>query len=103
METLKSFIDNISFLGLAGYYKRFIEGFLKLALPLTRLTRKGQTYVWSVQCEEIFQELKKKLTSTPILIFPSPSESFVVYRDASEMGLGGVLMQNGQIVAYASR
>lgn len=80
-----------SFLGLAGYYKRFIEGFSKLA---THLTRKSQAYVWDALCEECFIELKKKSMFTPILILPNLSESFVMYCDASVMGLGGVLMQN---------
>jgi len=57
-----------SFLGLAGYYRRFIEGFSKLALPLTQLTQKGQAYVWDSKCENSFLELKKRLTSTPVLI-----------------------------------
>jgi len=88
---------------LAGYYRRFIEGFSKLALPLTQLTRKGQAYVWDSKCENSFLELKKRLTSAPVLILPNPKESFVVYCDASKMGLGGVLMQNRQVVADASR
>jgi len=88
---------------LVGYYRRFIEGFSKLALPLTQLTRKGQAYVWDAKCEKSFQELKKRLTSPPVLILPNPKESFVVYCDASKMGLGGVLMHNRQVVAYASR
>lgn len=92
-----------SFLGLAGYYRRFIEGFSKLALPLTKLTCKGVAFVWDVRCEESFLELKKRLTTAPILILPNPEEPFVVYCDASKMGLGGVLMQNGKVVAYASR
>jgi hypothetical protein len=92
-----------SFLGLAGYYRRFIEGFSKLALPLTQFTRKGQAYVWDAKCEKSFQELKKRLTSAPVLILPNPKESFVVYCDTSKMGLGGVLIQNRQVVAYASR
>jgi len=74
-----------------------------LALPLTQLTRKGQAYVWDAKCEKSFQELKKRLTSAPVLISPNSKESFVVYCDASKMGLGGVLMQNRQVVAYASR
>ena len=83
----------MSFLSFAGYYGRFIEGFSNFAFPLTQLTRNGQAFVWSVQCDESFQELKKKLTSASVLIFPSPSESFVVYYDASKMGLGGMLMR----------
>jgi len=99
----KSVFEVRTFLGLAGYYRRFIEGFSKLALPLTQLTRKGQAYVWDSECENSFLELKKRLISAPVLILPNPEESFVVYCDASKMGLGGVLMQNRQVVAYASR
>ena len=102
-ESPKFVFEIRSFLGLAGYYRRFIEGFSKLALPLTQLTRKGQVYVWDAKCEKSFQELKKRLTSAPVLILPNPKESFVVYYDASKMGLGGVLMHNRQVVAYASR
>jgi hypothetical protein len=92
-----------SFLGLASYYRKFIEGFSKLSLPLTQLTRKGQAFIWTSQCEANFQELKRRLTTAPILILPDPLETFVVYCDASLLGLGGVLMQKGQVVAYASR
>jgi len=80
------------FLGLAGYYRRFIEGFSKLALPLMQLTLKGQAFVWDSKCEESFQEYKRRLTSVSVLIYPNAKESFVVYCDASKMGLGGVLM-----------
>src|ERR1044072_5576643 len=102
-ESPKSVFEIRSFLGLAGYYRKFIEGFSKLALPLTQLTRKNQAFLWTTQCEESFQELKRRLTTAPVLILPKPSEPFTVYCDASLMGLGGVLMQNGQVVAYASR
>jgi len=102
-ESPKFVFEIKSFLGLASYYLRFIEGFSKLALPLTHLTRKGQAYVWDAKCEKSFQELEKRLTSAPLLILRNPKESFVVYCDASNMGLGGVLMQNRQVVAYASR
>jgi hypothetical protein len=70
---------------------------------MTQLTRKGQAFVWTAECEASFQELKRRLTTAPILILPNPMEPFVVYCDASLMGLGGVLMQNRQVVAYASR
>jgi len=90
-------------LGLAGYYRRFIEGFSKLALPLTQLTCKGKAFVWDVQCENNFNELKQRLTSAPVLILPKPDEPFVVYCDASKLSLGGVLMQDNKVVAYASR
>jgi len=102
-ESPKFVFEIRSFLGLAGYYRRFIEGFSKLALPLTQLTRKGQVYVWDAKCEKSFQELKKRLTSAIVLILKNLKESFVVYCDASKMGLGGVLMHNRQVVAYASR
>ena len=99
-ETLRSATEIRIFLGLVGYYRRFIEGFSKLALSLTKFTCKGRAFVWDVQCEESFTEYKKRLTSAPILTLPNPGEYFVVYCDASKMGLGGVLMQNSKVVAY---
>lgn len=102
-EVPKSVIEIRSFLGVFGYYRRFIEGFSKLSLPLTQLTCKGKAFVWDMKCEESFIEMKKRLTTTPILILPNPEESFMVYCDASILGLGGVLMQNDKVVAYASR
>ncbi|KAI5437984.1 hypothetical protein KIW84_023930 [Lathyrus oleraceus] len=83
-----------------------LRDFLRLALPLTMLTRKGQAFVWDSKCEEGFQELKRRLTTAPILILPSPSEPFEVYCDTSLLGLGGVLMQNKQLwrhYLYGSR
>jgi len=74
-----------------------------LALPLTQLTCKGKSFVWDVHCENNFNELKKQLATTLVLILPKFDEPFVVYCDASELGLGGVLMQDGKVVAYASR
>ena len=92
-----------SFLGLVGYYRRFIEGFYKIALPLTSLTQKGVKFEWSDDCERSFQELKNRLVTAPILTIPSGSGGFVVYSDASHQGLGCVLMQHGKVIAYASR
>ncbi|XP_022866215.1 uncharacterized protein LOC111386019, partial [Olea europaea var. sylvestris] len=91
------------FLGLAGYYRRFIEGFSKIASPMTQLTRKGTEFVWSKKCEQSFQELKDKLISAPVLTIPDDSEGFVIYSDASKLGLGYILMQHGEVIAYASR
>lgn len=88
---------------LDDYYIRFIEGFSKLAFPLTQLSRNSQAYMWNAQRDGSFQELKRKLTSAPILILSSPSELFVVYCDATNMSLDGVVMYNGQVVAYSSR
>ncbi|KAA0063793.1 pol protein [Cucumis melo var. makuwa] len=92
-----------SFLGLAGYYRRFVEDFSRIASPLTQLTRKGTPFVWSPACERSFQELKQKLVTAPVLTVPDGSGNFVIYSDASKKGLGCVLMQQGKVVAYASR
>ncbi|KAL0537553.1 hypothetical protein IC582_026532 [Cucumis melo] len=92
-----------SFLGLAGYYRRFMEDFTRIASPLTQLTRKGTSFAWSPACESSFQELKQKLVSAPVLTVPDGSESFVIYSDASKKKLGCVVMQQGKVVAYASR
>jgi hypothetical protein len=91
------------FLGLAGYYRRFVEGFSKLAAPLTKLTKKNEAFIWPEDCERSFQELKHRLVSAPILTLPSETGGFVIYSDASYRGLGCVLMQNGKVIAYASR
>ncbi|KAL0552128.1 hypothetical protein IC582_011225 [Cucumis melo] len=92
-----------SFLGLAGYYRRFVENFSRIATPLTQLTRKGAPFVWSKACEDSFQNLKQKLVTAPVLTVPDGSGSLVIYSDASKKGLGCVLMQQGKVVAYASR
>jgi len=92
-----------SFLGLAGYYRRFIEGFSTIASPMTRLTRKEVKFEWSKECETSFQELKSRLTSTPVLALPKEQEGFAVYSDAFNKGLGCVLIQHGRVIAYASR
>ncbi|MCI37941.1 retrotransposon protein, partial [Trifolium medium] len=85
-STPESVAEIRSFLGLAGYYRRFIEGFSKLAMPLTQLTRKNQAFVWDKHCEESFQELKRRLTTAHVLTLPDAKEPFVVYCDASKMG-----------------
>ncbi|WVZ88972.1 hypothetical protein U9M48_035439 [Paspalum notatum var. saurae] len=93
----------LSFLGLAGYYRRFIKDFSKNAKPMTSLTKKNAKYLWSSNCEEAFQTLKKLLTSAPVLAQPDVTKPFDVYCDASGNGLGCVLMQEGRVIAYASR
>ena len=92
-----------SFLGLAGYYRKFVEGFSKIATPLTKLTRKEEKFIWSEACQNSFDELKQRLTTAPVLTLPSGSEGFTVYCDASKQGLGCVLMQHDRVIAYASR
>ncbi|KAD5960569.1 hypothetical protein E3N88_12041 [Mikania micrantha] len=91
------------FLGLAGYYRRFIEGFSKIAQPLTALTHKDKKYLWTDKQEDAFQRLKQKLCSAPILSLPAGTNDFVVYCDASIQGLGCVLMQRDKAITYASR
>jgi hypothetical protein len=79
-------------LGLAVYYRRFVEGFSKLSSPFTPLTKKNAHFAWDEECEVSFQELKQRLVSAPVLTLPMESEKFVIYRDASLKGLGCVLM-----------
>ncbi|CAA7051127.1 unnamed protein product [Microthlaspi erraticum] len=92
-----------SFLGLAGYYRRFVKGFATMAQPMTKLTGKDVPFVWSAECEESFSQLKEMLTTTPVLALPEPGKPYMVYTDASGIGLGCVLMQEGRVIAYASR
>jgi hypothetical protein len=86
-------VDDIqSFLGLAGYYRRFIKGFLKISKPMTKLLKKNKKFKWTPTCEASFQELKKQLTTAPILVMPDMEKPFSIYYDASGQGLGCVLM-----------
>ena len=90
------------FLGLAGYYRCFIPKFSKIAQPMTKLLQKDVKFVWSPTCEEAFQALKKFLISAPVLAQPDIDRPFDVYCDASRIGLGCVLMQDGHVIGYAS-
>ncbi|CAH9089240.1 unnamed protein product [Cuscuta europaea] len=92
-----------SFLGLAGYYHKFVEIFSVLASPLTKLTKKGTKFVWDDKCEKGFLELKKRLTEAPVLALPVQGIGYDIYSDTSIQGLGCVLMQNGKVIVYASR
>nr|GEV17791.1 putative reverse transcriptase domain-containing protein [Tanacetum cinerariifolium] len=92
-----------SFLGLAGYYRRFVEWLSLLALPLTKFMRKGEKFVWNEEREKSFEELKRRLVSSPILTLPSGTGGYQIYSDALKKGLGYVLMQHGKVIAYASR
>ncbi|GJV93739.1 putative reverse transcriptase domain-containing protein [Tanacetum coccineum] len=87
------------FLGLAGYYRRFIEGFSKIAKPMTKLTQKKVKFEWGDKQEAAFQLLKQKLCSAPILALPEGSEDFIAYCDASKKGLGAVLMQREKLLS----
>jgi hypothetical protein len=102
-NTPRNVSDIRSFLGLAGYYRRFIEGFSKIVKLMTELLEKGKTFEWTPWREASFQELKKRLTTTSVLTMSDMEKSFSIYCDASDQGLGCVLMQDGHVVAYASR
>jgi hypothetical protein len=94
--------DIQSFLRLAGYYRRFTEGFSKISKPMIELLEKDKKFKWTPACEASFQELKKQLMTTPIFVMPDMEKPFSIYCDASSEGLGCVLMQNGHVVAYTS-
>ena len=102
-ERSKSVFEIRSFLVLMGYYRRFIEDLSRLAAPITRLTQKKVKFEWNDLCEKAFQELKRRLTSTPILIVPEMGHRHTVNYDAWKDELGCVLMQSGRVVAYDSR
>ena len=102
-ERPKSVFKIRSFLGLAGYYRIFIEDFSQLVAPMTRFTRKEVKFDWDDRCEEAFQELKRRLTTASILIVPVREQGYIVYCDASRAGLGCVLTKSGRVVAYGSR
>ncbi|GJW68272.1 putative reverse transcriptase domain-containing protein [Tanacetum coccineum] len=91
------------FLGHAGYYRRFIEGFSKIAKPMTKFTQKKVKFEWDDKQEATFQLLKQKLCNAPTLALPEGSEDFIAYCDASKKGLGAVLMQREKVISYASR
>jgi hypothetical protein len=92
-----------SFLGLAGYYRQFIKDFSKIAKPMMKLLEKNKAFEWTAECQASFEELRKRLTSAPVLVLPDLTKKFDIYCDASRQGLGCVLIQEGQVVCYASR
>jgi hypothetical protein len=99
----KSAHQILSFLGLAGYYPRFIPDFSRIAKPMTELLKKGVKFVWSEACDKAFRKLRELLTSAPVLAQPDNSRAYDVYCDASDTGLSCVLMQENRVIAYASR
>jgi hypothetical protein len=94
--------DIRSFLGFTGYYRRFIEGFSRISKPTTELLQKDKKLKCSPTCEASFQELKKRMTTGPVLVMPNLEKPFSIYCDVSGQGLGCVLMHDGHVVAYAS-
>ncbi|GFS40853.1 hypothetical protein Acr_00g0070880 [Actinidia rufa] len=102
-ERPRSVFEIRSFLGLDGNYRLFVEDFSRLAAPMTKLTRKGVRFVWDDACKKSFEELKRRLTTAPILVIPERGVGYTIYCDASKEGLGCGLMQLGRVVAYGSR
>ncbi|WRX29259.1 Reverse transcriptase domain - like 10 [Theobroma cacao] len=92
-----------SFVGLAGYYRRFVKDFSKIVAPLTKLTRKDIKFEWTDACENSFEKLKACLTTAPVLSLSQGTGGYTVFCDALGVGLGCVLMQHGKVIAYASR
>jgi hypothetical protein len=92
-----------SFMGLAGYYRRFVEGFSKIANPITKLQKKNKKFVWTEKCAEAFRRLKDLLMTMSIPKVPDMEEDFLVCTDASNEGLGRVLMQDDRVIAYILR
>ena len=92
-----------SFLGSAGYYRRFVDGFSKIAAPMTALTRKNVKFEWTDSCEQSFHEFKKPLVTTLILTIPEGEDGFVIYCDESSQGLGAVLMLHRRVISYTFR
>jgi hypothetical protein len=92
-----------SFLRLVGYYRRFIKDFSKIAKPMMKLLEKNKAFEWTAECQTSFEELKKRLTSALGLVLLDVTKKFDIYCNTSRRGLGCVLMQEGQVVCYASR
>jgi hypothetical protein len=95
--------DIQSFLRLTGYYRRFIKDFSKIAEPMTKLLGKNKAFEWTAECQASFEELRKRLTSASVLVLPDLTKNFDIYYSALCRGLGCVLLQEGQVVCYASR
>jgi hypothetical protein len=87
---------------MAGYYHRFIKDFSKIAKPMTRLLEKNKDFDWTERCQASFEELKKRLTSTLVLILPDITKKFDIYCDATRQGLECILMQDGKVDSYTS-
>ena len=102
-EQPKNVFEIWSFLGLAGYYRRFVKDFSAITSPMTRLTRKGVKFIWDARCEKSFARLKELLTTAPVLIIPERGKGYTMFCDASKEGLGCVLMQTERVIAYASQ
>jgi hypothetical protein len=101
--TSKDVSDIRSFMGLAGYYRRFIKGFSKIGCLITALQKKGTKFFWTSKCEERFQELKNLMTHALVLNIADPDDDFLVCTNACKEGIGRVLMQEGRVICYTSQ
>ncbi|KAG8474498.1 hypothetical protein CXB51_031158 [Gossypium anomalum] len=101
-KALRNVFEVRSFLGLDGYYRRFVNGFSKIALLMTKLLQKNVPFIWDDQCQRSFEILKQMLIEAPVLTLPETRKDFIVYSDASLSGLGCVSMQDEKVIAYAS-
>ena len=99
----RNVIEVRSFLGLAGYYRRFVKGFSMTVAPMTRLLQKNVKFEWSEKCQANFEKLKAFLTEAPVLTQSTYGKEYVIFSDESLSGLRCVLMQEGKVVAYDSR
>ena len=102
-KTPRNVTEVRSFLGLTGYYRRFVQGFSVIPSSLTRLLRKGVKFAWDDKCQSSFERIKKILVEAPVLIQPTSGRDYTVYSDALRIGLGCLLMQDGKVVGYAYR
>jgi hypothetical protein len=92
-----------SFFGFTNYFRRFIQGYSKMVVPLTDLTRKDMRFIWTSECQGAFEKVKHALTNAPVLAPPEVGKPFEVVSDASGVGLGAILLQDGRSVAFESR
>ena len=92
-----------SFMGLEGYYRRFVKYFAKIATQLTKLTRKNEKFIWNEKCEESFQEMKKRFITAPVLMLPDEKGNFVSFSDDSHKELDCVVRQHDKVIDYTSR
>jgi hypothetical protein len=100
VSTPSTVIEVRSFLGFACYYRRFIEGFSKIAKPMNSLLEKGREFKWDWKCQDSFNQLKLRLMSPLVLVMPDLQKGFDIYCDVCSQGLGCVLMQEGHVIAY---